>query len=139
MTYFKKSYYKLGVAMTMGMLAASPAYAGGNPPPPGGGGGAGQNFSDIATNITTSLGTVPGVLTGVAYLFGVMLAILGVGKIKDHVENPAQTPLKDGAIKLLAGGALFALPMLIEAMTSTVGAGASTDIAKVYKIKENLL
>ncbi|MEZ5919460.1 MAG: hypothetical protein R3D66_06035 [Alphaproteobacteria bacterium] len=26
---------------------------------------------------------------------------------KDHVENPTQTPIKDSAIRLAAGGALF--------------------------------
>jgi len=44
-------------------------------------------------------------------------------KIKDHVENPTQTPLKDGAIRLTAGGALFALPILTSSMLGTVDGG----------------
>jgi len=32
--------------------------------------------------------------------------------------------LKDGAIRLLAGGALFALVMVFDAMLNTVGTGA---------------
>jgi hypothetical protein len=56
-------------------------------------------------------------------MFGILLGVLGVLKIKDHVENPGQTPLKDGAIRLAAGGALFALPIIYEAMFETVGVG----------------
>ena len=73
---------------------------------------------------------MPGLVSALAYLAGLLLAVLGVMKIKDHVENPTQTHLKDGAIRLLAGGMLFGLPILLEAMTETldsggVGAGAS--------------
>ena len=49
-------------------------------------------------------------------------------KIKDHVENPTQTPLKDGAVRLLCGGALFALPIIMEAMFATVGDGTQVDL-----------
>jgi hypothetical protein len=50
------------------------------------------------------------------------MGVLGVIKIKDHVENPTQTPMKDGAVRLAAGGALFALPIMFEAMSNTIGA-----------------
>ena len=116
----KLSYYKLGAAMTAGMLASSAGTA-----------EAANNFGSIASNINTSVSSLPGLISAIAYLFGVLLGVLGIMKIKDHVENPTQTPLKDGAIRLAAGGALFALPILMEAMTETldaggVGAGAST-------------
>lgn len=90
---------------------------------------AGNNFGAIANNINNSIANLPGLITGLAYLFGLLLGVLGIMKIKDHVENPGQTPLKDGAIRLAAGGALFALPIIFEAMENTVddgtGAGAS--------------
>ena len=82
---------------------------------------AGNNFSAISTNIATSIADLPGLMSAIAYLMGVILGILGVLKIKDHVENPTQTPLKDGAVRLAVGGALFALPILFESMTNTVG------------------
>lgn len=120
----KSSYYKLGAAVTCGVMLgshsayATPAAASTN------------NFGSIAKNITTSIQNLPGLVSALSYLFGLLLAVLGVMKIKDHVENPSQTPLKDGAIRLLAGGMLFALPILLEAMSSTLdsdasGAGAS--------------
>jgi hypothetical protein len=82
---------------------------------------AGNNFSAISTNIAASIADLPGLMSALAYLMGVVLGILGVLKIKDHVENPTQTPLKDGAVRLAVGGALFALPILFESMTNTVG------------------
>ena len=107
----KTSYYKLGAAMTTGMLAStSTAHAA-------------NNFSSIASNINTSISSLPALIAAVAYLFGVLLSVLGIMKIKDHVENPTQTPLKEGAIRLIAGGALFALPILTEAMLESLDVG----------------
>ncbi len=128
----KKSYYKLGAAMTVGMLVASneaDAAAA----------AAGNTFSKIAQNITTSTESIPGLLTGLAYLFGILLGVLGVMKIKDHVENPGQTPLKDGAIRLAAGGALFALPILYQSMFNTIGSDSSVTAASLNKVKFNVL
>ncbi len=86
----------------------------------------GRDFTDISQNITGSIEGLPGLLTGVSYMMGILLGVLGILKIKDHVENPGNTPLQHGAIRLAAGGGLFALPIVYEAMQSTIGAdGAS--------------
>ncbi len=124
----KKSYNKLGALMVAGMVSANStaAFAGAN------------NFSSIAKNITTSVQDLPGLLTALSYMFGILLGVLGVMKIKDHVENPTQTPLKDGAIRLAAGGALFALPIMFEAMFETVGTGTTVDAAKLNKMNFNV-
>lgn len=83
--------------------------------------GTGANFSTIAENITDSLEALPGLLTGLSYLLGLLFGVLGIIKIKDHVENPANAKLADGAIRFAAGGALFGLPILYEAMFNTIG------------------
>jgi len=62
-------------------------------------------------------------------MFGILLGVLGVLKIKDHVENPGNTPLKDGAIRLAAGGGLLALPIIYSAMQNTIGQGESAEQA----------
>ena len=98
--------------MTVGLLGVMPNNA-----------HAGNNMSSIAENIIDSITDLPKLLSGLSYLVGLLLGVLGVLKIKDHVENPTQTPIKDGAIRLAAGGALFALPILFEAMNATVGVG----------------
>lgn len=129
--FMKTSYFAAGAAMTMGMMApAGNALAQTQT--------SSNNFSTISENITTSIQDLPGLLTGVSYLIGIMLGVLGVMKIKDHVENPTQTPLKDGAIRLASGGALFALPILFEAMQSTIGEGNNVTAAEVNKIQFNV-
>jgi len=49
-------------------------------------------------------------------------------KIKDHVENPSQTPLQHGAIRLLAGGGLLALPVIFAAMEGSIGTNTNAPI-----------
>ncbi len=122
----KTSYSRLGAVMTMGAIAATPTTAEAA--------ATANNFSSIGSNITASVAELPGLISAMSYLFGVLLAVLGVMKIKDHVENPTQTPLKDGAIRLAAGGALFALPIVLEAMTNTVGTGGATTSATLSSV-----
>jgi len=98
-----------------------------------------NNFSDIAENMTNSIEALPGLLSGVAYLFGMLLGVLGVVKIKDHVENPGQTALKDGAIRMAAGGALFALPIVYESMLNTIGTtGTGIGAAELNRVEFNV-
>lgn len=118
-----KHYYAFGAAMTAGtMLLASDANAA-------------NNFGKISENVAKSVENVPGLLTALAYLFGILLGVLGIMKIKDHVENPSQTHLKDGAIRLAAGGALFALPIVYEAMFETTGSGSQVALKPLKAAK----
>jgi hypothetical protein len=124
----KVTSLKFQAAFVVGLLSsASQAQAGGN------------DWSDIARNITTSIEELPGLITGVSYMMGLLLGVLGVMKIKDHVENPTQTPMKDGAIRLAAGGALFGLPIVFESMLNTIGTtGTSIEPATLNKVKFNV-
>ena len=113
----KLSYYASGAFMTMGMLSVSEtAHAQASD----------TGFNVIAQNINNSIEDIPGLISGVSYLLGVLFAVLGVMKIKDHVENPTNTQLKDGAIRLAVGGALFAIPTLMDAMVETIGTDDAT-------------
>ena len=121
---FKNSrLYTFGALIAVGtLLIADPAFA--TPAPA-------NNFSTIAGKIGTSISALPGLISGVAYLIGVLLAVLGVMKLKDHVENPTNTPLKDAVIRLIAGGLLFAIGFLMEVMTNTVGANTAGTVGAV--------
>lgn len=88
-----------------------------------------NSFTTISQTITSQIGGLPGFLTAIAYIMGVIFAVLGILKIKDHVENPSNVPLKEGAIRLAAGGALFVVPLVTEAMQNllgTTGAGVAS-------------
>lgn len=127
--FIKTQSLRVSAAVLVGVLGgAEDALAGG------------KNFSNIAENVTNSIAGLPGLLSGVAYMLGILLGVLGILKIKDHVENPTQTPLQHGAIRLTAGGGLFALPIVYEAMKTTVGAesaGVSTPTLNAVKFQVN--
>lgn len=89
-----------------------------------------HGFNDISAKLTSQIANLPGLLTAISYIFGVLLGILGLVKIKDHVENPSQTPLKEGAIRLAIGGALFTIPMITQAMQELLDTGATGVTAK---------
>lgn len=117
----RKKMLHMSAAFAVGfMLSTSPAHA--------------NNFSNISQNIITSLQDLPGLISGVSYLAGIAFGVLGIVKIKDHVENPQQTALKDGAIRLAAGGGLFALPIVFEAMRETMGIGTSVSAPTLNRI-----
>jgi hypothetical protein len=106
--------HKLAAAVTAGvfMSQAGSAFA-----------QSGTGFQDITKNINTSASTLPDLISTVAYIGGIGLGVAGIFKLKQHVDNPAQAPMKDGLIRLGAGGGLLALPMITDAMMSTVGTG----------------
>lgn len=98
------------------------------------GGTGGNDFNTIIGHMEDSISGVPGLITGVSYMMGILLGVLGILKIKDHVENPGNAPLQQGAIRLAAGGGLFALPIVYEAMKNTIGDGEGVDVPKVNAI-----
>lgn len=78
--------------------------------------------NDIFRNIIESSSGLPGLITGLAYALGLLLGVTGVLKLKEHVDNPAQAPMRVGWIRLLVAGALFALPTVYEAMETAINA-----------------
>ena len=110
-----------GAAFTMGLLSSTDAQA--------------NSFNTIAQNINTGVQELPGLLTAISYMMGMVFSVLGILKIKDHVENPSQTPLKDGAIRLAVGGGLFTIPIITEAMTNLLGSGVAAKSAMLNKMQ----
>lgn len=84
------------------------------------------NFNHILKNISNSIDDTPGIIIALTYLLGLLLGVAGLLKLKDHVENPEQVPLKEGVIRLLIGGALFAIPTVYDALFVSVVNGGLT-------------
>ena len=97
-------------SLLVGLLAAQPALAQGS-------------VNDVAQNITTSASELPGLLSAFFYLIGLLLGVTAISKIIDHVGNPNQTPLRIPLVRLLAGGACFAMPIIYEAVSQTISGG----------------
>lgn len=86
-------------------------------------GGAGNTIGGVMCNTVVSVEMVPGLLSGLAYLFGIILGAMGIAKLYEHVQNPNQVPVWDALKRFIAGGAFFALPIIIEATINTLTAG----------------
>lgn len=125
----RKFYNYLGAAVTTGFITGFSQAAQANTQTQT------NNFNKITGNIQKSISDFPGMISGISYLLGLLLLVLGILKIKDHVENPTQTALKDGAIRVVAGGALFAVPMMSEAAFNTIGQGDAVSAAKLNKVQ----
>lgn len=127
MKHVKKPQFghKLAAGLFAGMatapLMSSAAFAGVVGP-----GQATKDFTLTTDAITTSASKLPNLISTVAFIAGIGMAIAGVFKIKAHVDNPAQAPLKDGLIRLAVGGALLAFPLLTNLMVSLVGQNADS-------------
>ncbi|MEK7801658.1 MAG: hypothetical protein AAB276_04305 [Pseudomonadota bacterium] len=90
------------------------------------GGAIGSTVGDAICNFVASVDTLPGLITALSYLMGLILAISALLKLKDHVLDPHRTPLSDPMKRLLAGAALFSLPVITEALQSLWGGGDTT-------------
>lgn len=80
-----------------------------------------QGIADIANSITRQAQNLPDVITTVAYLGGAVLSFGGVLSVKQHVDSPQQKPLREGLVRLVAGGLLLAAPATFEALRETTG------------------
>lgn len=76
----------------------------------------GEALDQVRTN---EIGSLPPVISAVAYTGGAVLVGSGALKLKAHAENPAQEKLAPGIARLLAGGAVAALPTLLSTLTQT--------------------
>lgn len=86
----------------------------------GGLNGSDDDLNTLFGNITTSLRSLPGLISAISYLLAIIITIMGVIKVKEHVETPEQVKVNEGVIRILIGGALFTLPTIYNAMFNTV-------------------
>lgn len=135
MMNFTKHYTTFGAFLTVSALTSNMAHA-------GSGGQSGltpvpttkytdTSFNTIFERIVTSFSSLPDVIAMFSYLMGIIFAISGVLKIKDHVEAPDKHDLKGGAIRLIVGGALFALPTLMATVTAMIGNENAIEVPKI--------
>ena len=108
MKYFKIITIFGGVLMTI-LLSSNPAAA--------------QSLGAVITNIVDSSNELPFLFAGFSYLCGLVLGIMGIIKLKDHVESPNQVQIWDPLKRFLAGGAFFALPYIVSVVQNTITNG----------------
>jgi len=78
-----------------------------------------QQVKDSIDNAGKQLQTLPTYINYASYIIGTAMGVAGVSKLKAHVDNPGQTPIKDGLGRLGAAGLFIALPALLEIMRAS--------------------
>jgi len=124
-----KLSHKLAAIATMGMMAASTdAFAAGT----------NNNFRTITNNIVAASSGFNNLISTVCWIGGAGLGVAGIFKLKQHVDNPGQTPMKDGLVRLGCGGGLLCFPFIETAMQGSVsnasGANLSVSTVKIDNV-----
>jgi len=99
---------------TVAVVLAGPALAG--------------QVSDSINNVAGNTTTVPTFINFASYIIGAALGVSGVSKLKAHVDNPGQTPIKDGLGRVGAAGMFISLPFVLDMLrsTETMGTGQAS-------------
>jgi len=78
-----------------------------------------QNFNSYASGLGEKTNSAVDIISYISYIGGAALGALGIVDLKKHVENPSQTPMKNGLAKVGFGGMLLALPTVINVAQDT--------------------
>ena len=75
-----------------------------------------------------SVAQVPTLFAALSYLFGLVLAVFAILKLREHVEQPQQVSIWEPIKRFVAGGMFFALPYVMSAAANTISGGDINDI-----------
>ncbi len=112
---FRRSIHRVLLTAALLLMAAEPAFA-----------QTSGTLGGVITRVTQGFANFPTILTAFAYIAGLYLAVDGIFKFKDHVDNPVHNHLSAGVKRFLAGGMMLALPYVADvAKGSVIGTGGN--------------
>lgn len=83
-----------------------------------------STVGDLLSQVTSSWSGFPSVFSGAAYILGIIFAAKGMFEFKDYADETKtkqhSVPLSDPVKKFLAGGALFSLPFMGNAVVGNL-------------------
>lgn len=85
--------------------------------------GLAQDMSATTSSLVEGLKDMPTIISGVAYLAGGVMVLGGANKLKMHAENPMQTPLSHGLVRIGVGGVVAGLPPFMVWVNNTMAVG----------------
>ena len=106
--------HKLAALATIGAMAGSSGEALA---------GTATTFKTMSQNIISASSSFQSLISTVCWIGGAGLGVAGIFKLKNHVDNPGQTAMKDGLIRIGAGGGLLAFPFIQSAMQGSISNG----------------
>jgi hypothetical protein len=115
---FRSFTHRLAAIATVGMIAGSATDALASA----------TTFKTMSQNIVTASSGFNNMISTVCWIGGAGLGVAGIFKLKNHVDNPAQAPMKDGLVRVGAGGGLLAFPFIQQAMQGSISNANLTKI-----------
>ena len=88
------------------------------------------SLGEMASAAAADLDRVPAFISVSFYILGVVIAGVGLVRLKRHVEHPQATTIGSGVMALLIGAALIAAPAVINAIGETFGAPSGTGLTR---------
>jgi hypothetical protein len=82
-----------------------------------------SSLGGAAINLTNEVGPVAPLISALFWLGGAVLMGAGALKIKEHAENPTQTPMRQGIARMAVGAVLLTLPFFSQFAANTLSAG----------------
>lgn len=82
-----------------------------------------QNMQNTAAAVVEAMKDLPTIISGVAYTFGGILVLGGANKLKMHAENPSQTPMSHGIVRIGVGGVIAGLPPFMAWVNNSLAIG----------------
>lgn len=79
-----------------------------------------QSLGTVIENTVYSANELPFLLAAITYMVGITFGVMGIIKLYEHVNDPRQTQLSEGIKRLIVGGCLLGLPIVVEAAWRTV-------------------
>lgn len=87
----------------------------------------GKTLGSMINNLRLGSKGLPGLITGLAYLAGLIFGVQGILKLRDHVESPGNTKLSDSMKRFATGGAFFALPFIAGVVQTMIEGDSPLD------------
>jgi hypothetical protein len=84
-----------------------------------------QDLQNSVSVVHSGLLNIPNIVAGLFYIGGAAMIGAGALKLKQHSENPTQTPLGHGLGRIGAGAALIALPAFGQWLNNSLSIGNS--------------
>ena len=101
--------------IAVSFFAAFAAFLMGHP-----GAAAASTLGDVIMNLQFNTSYAKWLFSAAAYMIGLILGVMAIVKLKQHVENPSQVPAWEYVKRILAGGAFFSLPFMIDVARTTI-------------------
>jgi hypothetical protein len=82
-----------------------------------------QSMQVTAAAVVDAMKDLPTIISGIAYTFGGILVLGGANKLKMHAENPSQTPMSHGIVRIGVGGVIAGLPPFMAWVNNSLAIG----------------